>query len=64
MGSSPPSTTLGNMSKTYPILRRLADSGYRVRAYVTYGPEWLPYTMRRLRERRENLFFVIKNIFD
>lgn len=46
------------------LQRRLADSGYRVRAYVPYGPEWLPYTLRRLRERRENLFFVIKNIFD
>lgn len=46
------------------LQRRLAESGYRVRVYVPYGPEWLPYTLRRLRERRENLFFVIKNIFD
>ncbi|MDO8707093.1 proline dehydrogenase family protein [Pseudomonas sp.] len=43
---------------------RLAESGYKVRAYVPYGAEWLPYTLRRLRERRENLFFIIKNIFD
>lgn len=46
------------------LQRRLADSGYRVRVYIPYGPKWLPYTMRRLRERRENIFFVIRNIFD
>ncbi len=46
------------------LQRRLSDLGYRVRAYVPYGPDWLPYMLRRMRERRENLFFVIKNIFD
>lgn len=46
------------------LQRRLAESGYRTRAYVPYGAKWLPYTLRRLRERRENLSFVIRNIFD
>lgn len=46
------------------LQKRLADSGYRVRVYIPYGADWLPYTLRRLRERKENLFFVIKNIFD
>ncbi|MBM2838879.1 MAG: Proline dehydrogenase, partial [Deltaproteobacteria bacterium] len=44
--------------------KRLADSGYKVRVYIPYGADWLPYILRRLRERKENLFFVIKNIFD
>src|SRR3989304_18564 len=46
------------------LQKRLADSGYRVRVYVPYGTHWLPYTLRRFRERKENIFFVIRNIFD
>jgi len=46
------------------LQRRLAAEGYRVRVYVPYGPDWLPYTLRRLGERKENIYFVLKNIFD
>lgn len=46
------------------LQNRLVDSGYNVRVYIPYGADWLPYTLRRLRERKENLFFVIKNLFD
>lgn len=46
------------------LQRRLAEEGYCVRVYVPYGRNWLPYTMRRLRERKENIWFVVKNIFD
>ena len=46
------------------LQKRLADSGYKVRVYIPYGADWLPYTLRRLRERKENLFFVIKNLFE
>ncbi len=42
----------------------LADNGYRIRVYVPYGENWLPYTLRRFRERKENLFFVLKDILD
>ena len=41
----------------------LKDKGYRVRIYVPYGKAWLPYTLRRLTEKKENLFFVINNLF-
>lgn len=41
----------------------LAKEGYLVRTYVPFGPHWLPYTIRRLRERKENLYFVLKNLF-
>ncbi len=46
------------------LQRKLAHDGYAVRVYVPYGKNWLPYTMRRLGERKENLLFVVKNIFD
>ena len=41
----------------------LKDKGYRVRVYVPYGKAWLPYTLRRLAEKKENLFFVITHLF-
>ncbi len=50
----------GIRSKTQ---QRLAEEGYRVRVYVPFGTHWLPYFYRRLRERKENVFFVIKNLF-
>ena len=38
----------------------LVRQGYRMRTYVPYGTEWGPYFTRRLRERKENVFFVLK----
>lgn len=43
--------------------RVLAKQGYRVRVYVPYGTHWLPYFSRRLRERKENVFFILRNFF-
>ena len=43
--------------------RELRDEGHIVRIYVPYGTHWLPYFSRRLRERKENWLFVIKNLF-
>jgi proline dehydrogenase len=49
----------------YGIRRDLSSSlhkeGYCVRLYVPFGEDWLPYTLRRLREFK-NLKFVISNI--
>ena len=49
----------------YGIRRDLCSSlkkqGYCVRLYVPFGTEWLPYTLRRLREYK-NLKFIISNI--
>lgn len=50
----------GIRSKTQ---QKLAEEGYRVRIYVPFGTHWIPYFYRRLRERKENVFFVIKNLF-
>ncbi len=41
----------------------LVNDGYRVRVYVPYGTMWLPYFSRRLRERKENIWFVLTNMF-
>ena len=49
----------GIRTKTF---RDLAKEGYRVRCYVPFGTHWLPYTLRRLRERK-TLIFLIKNLF-
>lgn len=46
------------------LQRELAAEGYKVRVYIPYGRDWLPYTIRRLRERKENVWFVVKNIFE
>jgi len=49
----------------YGIRRDLSSSlqkqGYCVRLYVPFGEDWLPYTLRRLREFK-NLKFIVYNI--
>ena len=41
----------------------IVDQGYNMRIYVPFGTSWMPYFSRRLRERKENVFFVLKNLF-
>ena len=41
----------------------LVSGGHNVRVYVPYGTHWVPYFYRRLRERRENVLFVLRNLF-
>jgi proline dehydrogenase len=41
----------------------LVAAGYAVRIYVPFGTHWLPYFYRRLRERKENVLFVLRNLF-
>lgn len=45
------------------LQKTLLKKGYQVRIYVPYGKSWLPYTLRRLAERKENVIFVLKNVF-
>jgi len=40
----------------------LVREGYRMRVYVTFGTEWVPYFMRRLAERPANVGFVVKSL--
>ena len=40
----------------------MVERGHRMRVYVPYGERWFPYFARRLRERRENVTFVLRNL--
>ncbi|HKI46364.1 MAG TPA: proline dehydrogenase family protein [Balneolales bacterium] len=40
----------------------LVKNGYNVRIYVPYGTMWFPYFSRRLKERKENIWFVLYNL--
>ena len=42
---------------------QLVAAGYNMRVYVPYGTHWFPYFSRRLRERKENIFFVVRSLF-
>lgn len=42
---------------------QLVRDGYHVRVYVPYGTMWFPYFSRRLRERKENVWFVLGAMF-
>lgn len=44
------------------LQKALLDKEYQVRIYVPYGKAWLPYTLRRLAERKENIIFVVKSL--
>jgi len=44
-------------------LKKLLRSGYKVRIYVPYGPEWYEYSIRRLKENPNIAGYVIKNLF-
>lgn len=46
------------------LQEHLVQQGYRVRVYVPFGTHWFPYFSRRLRERKENIWFVVKNLFE
>lgn len=41
----------------------LAAEGYGMRVYVPYGDQWFPYYTRRLRERKENIWFILSTMF-
>jgi len=41
----------------------IVREGYDIRIYVPFGTHWIPYFYRRLRERKENVLFVLRNLF-
>jgi proline dehydrogenase len=43
--------------------KSLAREGYGMRVYVPYGDQWFPYYTRRLRERKENVWFILSTMF-
>jgi proline dehydrogenase len=44
------------------IAERLVANGWRVRIYTPYGPDWWPYSLRRMAERPANLRFVLRSL--
>ena len=43
--------------------REIVREGYNMRVYVPFGTQWGPYFTRRLRERKENVWFIAKTMF-
>ena len=44
-----------------PLKGELVGQGYRVAEYIPYGPTWLPYFTRRLRERPRNVITMVRS---
>lgn len=45
-----------------PLKVALAEEGFRIVEYVPYGPHWLPYFSRRLREKPSNVITMVKSL--
>ena len=41
---------------------QMVHDGYNTRVYIPFGNAWVPYFSRRLRERKESVFFVLKHL--
>lgn len=50
----------GMRAKTW---EKIANAGHNMTVYLPYGEHWQAYYSRRLAERKENIFFVLKNLF-
>ncbi|NBO38268.1 proline dehydrogenase [bacterium] len=50
----------GMRAKTWETL---ASEGHNMTVYLPYGEHWQAYYSRRLAERKENIFFVLRNLF-
>ncbi|MCG2737233.1 MAG: proline dehydrogenase family protein, partial [Candidatus Methanoperedenaceae archaeon] len=46
------------------LKRQLVSKGFNVVDYIPYGNRWLPYTIRRLSERKSNILLIMRSIFD
>jgi proline dehydrogenase len=46
------------------LKRRLVVKGFNVVDYIPYGKNWLPYTTRRLNERKRNILLIMRSVFD
>jgi proline dehydrogenase len=58
--------TRGEVQLLYGVRSELAEqlraAGWRVRIYTPYGPDWWPYSLRRMAERPANLRFVLRSL--
>ncbi len=44
-----------------PLKAQLVSQGHKVTEYIPYGPTWLPYFTRRLRERPRNIVTMVRS---
>ncbi len=45
------------------LKQTLLKQGYGVSSYIPYGRKWLPYSFRRLREKKRNILLIIRSLF-
>jgi proline dehydrogenase len=43
--------------------RKLLSEGYQLSVYLPYGARWLPYGMRRMKERKRNILLLFRALF-
>jgi proline dehydrogenase len=46
------------------LKKRLVMKGFNVVDYIPYGKKWIPYTIRRLMERKLNILLIMRSVFD
>jgi proline dehydrogenase len=44
------------------LKKDLGKMGFRIAEYIPYGKEWLHYSMRRLTERKRNIFLLARSL--
>jgi len=47
-----------------PLKREMVQQGHHVSEYIPYGPNWLPYFSRRLRERPRNIVTMVRSFVE
>ena len=46
----------------HELKQQLVKSGYTVLEYIPYGEKWLHYSLRRIRERKRNIFLLARSL--
>ena len=46
------------------LKQQLVKKGYEVLEYIPYGEKWLQYSLRRIRERKRNIFLLARSLID
>lgn len=46
------------------LKQKLVSDGYLVSEYMPYGEKWLQYSLRRLRERKRNIFLLARSLIE
>jgi len=48
---------------TPKLRKKILDDGHKMRIYVPFGKDWLPYSLRRFKENPKMVNHIIKAIF-